>query len=358
MFAAVDSKPPSSVHAEQMDSQDDAALDLLPFGVIGLDREGTILRYNQYESRLARLDKNQVLGRSFFTEVAPCTKTAEFEGRFKAFTAGEGAASARFPYTFDFTFGAQDVEVEITRVPGRDRYYLLINRKALGPARPPGVARAPAALQRALAPDEEALGVRRDNGERRYVAADATLLAALRTTCNRLAPETWQIFCQEWGVQWGRRAAIDMEISALEQGQTGLRDMPMRAFADLFAARAEREGWGSMTIDAAFMREGLLAMDLRRSVLAETAPLATTPGGGDLSCHLFAGLLAGLLSHAAGRKLTAREVACRASGADACAFVAVGDARKADLDAALSAGIRGKADIAAALRRKHRGGGQ
>src|SRR3954471_3281926 len=104
-----------SFSAARLDDLRDGDLDELKFGVIALDSEGIVLRYNQYESRLARLDRNQVLGKSFFEEVAPCTKTAEFEGRFRRFVAARGERSERFNYLFDFKFGAQEVAVELVR---------------------------------------------------------------------------------------------------------------------------------------------------------------------------------------------------------------------------------------------------
>ena len=70
-----------------IDDLSDAELDALAFGVIALDEEGTVLRYNLYESRLARLDRNQVVGRNFFDDVAPCTRIEAFQGRFRAFAA-------------------------------------------------------------------------------------------------------------------------------------------------------------------------------------------------------------------------------------------------------------------------------
>lgn len=59
-----------------------AQLDSLPFGAIQLDHTGTILQYNDYESRLAGIDKAKAIGKNFFTEVAPCTDVKEFRGRF------------------------------------------------------------------------------------------------------------------------------------------------------------------------------------------------------------------------------------------------------------------------------------
>lgn len=104
----------ASVDIFALDSYDDAQLDDLRFGVICLDAEGTIHRYNLAEARLARLDRSRVLGRDFFRKVAPCTATPEFEGRFRAFLQSQEPRLA-FPFVFDFKFGAQNVTVELVR---------------------------------------------------------------------------------------------------------------------------------------------------------------------------------------------------------------------------------------------------
>ncbi|HLM68776.1 MAG TPA: PAS domain-containing protein, partial [Longimicrobium sp.] len=57
-------------------------LDNLPVGMIQLDRNGTVLKFNQTESSLARVEKSDAIGKSFFDEVAPCTKVQQFHGAF------------------------------------------------------------------------------------------------------------------------------------------------------------------------------------------------------------------------------------------------------------------------------------
>lgn len=52
-------------------------IDQLPFGYIALTRNGTIVRYNRYEANLSRMDLHSVIGRNFFSEVAPCTQVQE-----------------------------------------------------------------------------------------------------------------------------------------------------------------------------------------------------------------------------------------------------------------------------------------
>ena len=345
------------------DDRSDAELDALPFGVIALDEEGTILRYNLYESRFARLDRNQVVGRNFFSEVARCTRGEAFEGRFRTFVAaGSGGASGaaagtlRFQFLFDFAFGAQEVTIELVRAASGPRFYLLINRLRIAPPRPSFPVELLAAAQRDLAPDEGRQGVLRDDRQRRFVDAPAPLFAALRATCDRLAPETWSIFASEWGVQWGRRAAVDLEASALEEGGRSLRELPMREVARRVSAYFAERGWGSPSFDFTAVPEGLLVIDVARSALAEAAPRPSRNlHGSDLTCHLVAGCLTGLLSAVADRRLAAREVACMAGGAPHCSIVVVAHPRRSAVETALAGGSRGVEPIRAALRRAPRG---
>jgi photoactive yellow protein len=354
-----------AVDPHGLDDLSDAELDALPFGAIALDGEGTVLRYNLYESRFARIDRNQVVGRNFFLDVAHCTRTEAFEGRFRAFaSAGRDEAVERFEYLFDFKFGAQEVSVEIVRAGGDlgdPRFYLLINRKSVGAPRPDFPRELLSAAQSDLAPDEPHQGVLRDTLERRFVDAPAPLFAALRATCDRLAPETWEIFAGEWGVQWGRRAAVDLEATVLEKSGRSLREVPMREASDLVCAYFAERGWGAPRFDFSHTVEGVLVVHLTRSALAEAAPRPRrSPAAGtraDLACHLIAGSLGAILSSLAGRRLAAREVACAAGGAPACSIVVIGHERRAAADLALKQGARGVDAVREALRRAPRAGG-
>ena len=97
---------------ELIDRMPEAELDALPFGAIRLDRDGNILTYNMTESKLTGRDPKRVIGRNFFTDVAPCTNVQGFAGRFR-----EGVASGEmhviFPYRFDFQMAPRDVTVTL-----------------------------------------------------------------------------------------------------------------------------------------------------------------------------------------------------------------------------------------------------
>ncbi len=340
MLELSEAAAPVPFEASSVDERSEAELDALPFGVIALDEEGTVLRYNLYESRFARLDRNQVLGRNFFTEIAPCTRTEAFEGRFHALVAApEPDAAVQFDFVFDFTFGAQDVSVELLHAGNTRRFYLLINRRRVAAPRPEVPREQLAALQVELAPAEELQGVLRDDLERRFVDTPAPFFSALRATCDRLAPDAWQLFSTEWGVQWGRRVAVDLEASVLESTGRSMRDVPMRDVALRLVTFLGERGWGSLDFDFTHTEHGLLLASMERSILAESAPVRRSSGASkatardELACHLLAGWLSGILSSLAGRRLAAREVSCAASGAARCSFVVVGHSRRDVLQA-------------------------
>jgi photoactive yellow protein len=103
-------------------------IDALPFGLISVDHDGNIEQYNRYESRLARLSKERVIGRNFFRDVAPCTAVQEFMGRFQRFVSEDGDAAESFDYVFPFSFGRQHVNITFLRSSKDRQIKILVNR--------------------------------------------------------------------------------------------------------------------------------------------------------------------------------------------------------------------------------------
>ncbi len=107
-----------------------ADLDTLPFGVIVVDRAGTILEYNAYESELAGLTRARVVGRNFFHDVAPCTALREFEGRYDDFLSSPDTSIEPFEFEFPFAHGTQRVSVVFVRLNfDSDRATICIARR-------------------------------------------------------------------------------------------------------------------------------------------------------------------------------------------------------------------------------------
>lgn len=86
-------------------------LDALPYGMIQLDSGGHIIRYSSAESRLSGLTAAECIGRSFFDEIAPCTKVQDFYGRFQQ---GVQARQLDAVFTFRFAFSPpKDVRIHM-----------------------------------------------------------------------------------------------------------------------------------------------------------------------------------------------------------------------------------------------------
>jgi photoactive yellow protein len=107
-------------------------LDSLPYGLITLDARGRVIHYNDTESRMVGLPKERVIGRSFFGEIAPCTRVREFEGRFLELVKNPVSVRVQtFDFVFRFAQGEQQVTIVITPARTRGQYHLAILRRSI-----------------------------------------------------------------------------------------------------------------------------------------------------------------------------------------------------------------------------------
>ena len=79
-------------------------VDALPFGLLELDSTGVVRRYNRAEEALTGRDRHAVIGRSFFSEVAPCTAVETFGGRYKEMVRADQTTHESFDFVFNFPF--------------------------------------------------------------------------------------------------------------------------------------------------------------------------------------------------------------------------------------------------------------
>jgi photoactive yellow protein len=115
---------------DRLFTMDRAELDAYPHGVITLDRNATILRYNLAEAKLARRDQASTIGLNFFRDVAPCTAVKDFMGRFQSFAQQSGSGVERFDFTFKFAWGHQLVGITLIRKAGADEINVVVSVKS------------------------------------------------------------------------------------------------------------------------------------------------------------------------------------------------------------------------------------
>ena len=105
----------------------DQDLDNLAFGAIELDKNGNILQYNAAEGDITGRDPAEVKGKNFFKEVAPCTNTDEFYGKFKE-GVDSGNLNTLFEYVFDYNMMPTKVKVHMKKALSGDSYWVFVKR--------------------------------------------------------------------------------------------------------------------------------------------------------------------------------------------------------------------------------------
>ena len=110
-----------------LSTMDDGKLDELAFGAVQLDANGKILSYNAAESEITGRNADDVIGKNFFTEVAPCTNTDEFYGKFKA-GVQEDNLNSLFEYVFDYQMTPTKVQVHMKKALQGDSYWVFVKR--------------------------------------------------------------------------------------------------------------------------------------------------------------------------------------------------------------------------------------
>jgi photoactive yellow protein len=114
---------PELLHS--LEASDAAEIDALPFGVIGMALDGSVQCYNLTEAALSGLTPARVIGRHFFTSVAPCTNNALVARRFEA----EAPLDDIIDYVFTLRMAPTPVQLRLLKQPGTQRMYLLVQRR-------------------------------------------------------------------------------------------------------------------------------------------------------------------------------------------------------------------------------------
>ncbi|MBV8727098.1 MAG: PAS domain-containing protein [Candidatus Eremiobacteraeota bacterium] len=101
----------------------------LPFGVVVVDRDATIVDYNENEELSLR--KEDVIGKNFFEALGPWAVASEFKARWDEFTSSDRTLLMPFEVTLPGTNGPIDVTVLFVRVNfDSDHATICIARKA------------------------------------------------------------------------------------------------------------------------------------------------------------------------------------------------------------------------------------
>lgn len=107
-----------------MDTLDETEVDTLPYGVIGLDKDGIAEVYNATESALAGLPKSRVIGANFFDSIAQCMNNFLVAQRF----ADEPELDATIDFVLTLRMRPTPVKLRLLQSPSIMRHYVLVER--------------------------------------------------------------------------------------------------------------------------------------------------------------------------------------------------------------------------------------
>lgn len=99
----------------------------LAFGAILLDRTGKIIKYNQAEGLISGRAVDDVIGKNFFNDIAPCAKGKKFHGLFLQF-AQTGSVNTMLDYEFDYKMSPIKVRIHMKSAPNGDQCWLFVKR--------------------------------------------------------------------------------------------------------------------------------------------------------------------------------------------------------------------------------------
>lgn len=102
--------------------------DELSFGLITMDRRGTVLAYNLDESRRSGLSPQRVVGHNFFEEVGPCTNNYLVAQRFHDLDEHD-ELDEEIDYVFTFRMRPTPVRLRMLVAAGSSRQYIAVRSR-------------------------------------------------------------------------------------------------------------------------------------------------------------------------------------------------------------------------------------
>jgi len=106
---------------------DPTRVELLPFGAVLLDTAGRVIKYNKVECGISGRSPDQVIGKNFFEEVAPCAKGYAFYNHFFRAVA-QGNINVVFTYKFDYKMAPTDVKIHMKSRDTKQGIWVFIKR--------------------------------------------------------------------------------------------------------------------------------------------------------------------------------------------------------------------------------------
>tara|TARA_R110001592_G_scaffold17518_2_gene73731 strand:- start:24366 stop:24737 length:372 start_codon:yes stop_codon:yes gene_type:complete len=112
---------------QALEALDNDAYDELDFGLIKMDRKGHILAYNKWEAQLAANNQEAVIGKNFFTQIAPCTNNFMVSEKYGLF---QGQLDETMDYVFTYRIKPTPVRLRLLAHESSNNQYLAVQLKS------------------------------------------------------------------------------------------------------------------------------------------------------------------------------------------------------------------------------------
>lgn len=114
----------SSAHLmEWLETKDNSSYDQLLFGVVKMDKEGTVVYYNQQESLITGVDPVIAKGKNFFIQIAPCTNNFMVAERYK-----QDELDESLDYLFTYVTTPTKVRLRLLKSVAYSHQYMIVHK--------------------------------------------------------------------------------------------------------------------------------------------------------------------------------------------------------------------------------------
>ena len=111
----------------KLNNMSDSDFNDMAFGAVQLDKDGNILQYNAAEGDITGRNPDEVKGKNFFAEVAPCTNEKGFRDQFDNGVAN-GDLNTVFEWTFTYNMEPTQVQVHMKKAALPGKYWVFVKR--------------------------------------------------------------------------------------------------------------------------------------------------------------------------------------------------------------------------------------
>lgn len=111
-----------------LNNMTDHDLNKLAFGAVQVDAKGIILAYNKKEGDITGRDPKEVVGKNFFKDVAPCTDSSAFYGKFEE-GVKKNELNVSFDYVFDYKMTPTKVQVYMKKAIVGNTFWIFIKQR-------------------------------------------------------------------------------------------------------------------------------------------------------------------------------------------------------------------------------------